>query len=48
MEELMVLVGNFGFPIVVTVFLLVRLEGKMESLSESIQKLSLVIEQFHS
>lgn len=48
MEELLALVGNFGFPIAVSVYLLVRLEGRLECLTESIRKLSIAIEEFHS
>jgi hypothetical protein len=40
MEELVVLVGNFGFPVAVSVYLLIRLEGKLETLTESIHSLS--------
>lgn len=43
MEELLKQVGNFGFPIVVSVYLLVRVEGKLEKLSESINELSKAI-----
>ncbi len=40
MEELVVLIGNFGFPVAVSMYLLVRLEGKLETLTESIHSLS--------
>ncbi len=40
MEELVVLIGNFGFPAAVCIYLLVRLEGKLETLTESIHSLS--------
>ncbi len=40
MEELMHLIGNFGFPVAVSIYLLVRLEGKLETLTESIHSLS--------
>lgn len=40
MEEMLVLMGNFGFPVAVSVYLLVRLEGKLETLTESIRSLS--------
>ena len=43
MEELVVLVGNFGFPVAVSMYLLVRLEGKLETLTESIHSLSEVL-----
>jgi hypothetical protein len=40
MEELFNLVGNLGFPIAVTLYLLVRIEGKLELLTQSINQLS--------
>jgi hypothetical protein len=40
MEEMLKLVGNLGFPIVVTVFLLVRIEEKLDKLSASISELA--------
>lgn len=40
MEELIPLVGNLGFPIAVSVYLLVRIEGKLENLTISIRELS--------
>ncbi len=43
MEELVVLVGNFGFPVAVSMYLLVRLEGKLETLTESIHSLTEVL-----
>ena len=32
MEELLKQVGNFGFPIVVSIYLLVRVESKLENI----------------
>ena len=43
MEELLQQIGNFGFPIVLSLYLLVRVEGKLEKLSESINELSKAI-----
>ncbi|WFF72341.1 YvrJ family protein [Proteiniclasticum sp. QWL-01] len=40
MEELFNLVGNLGFPIAVTLYLLIRIEGKLELLTQSINQLS--------
>ena len=40
MEELIPIVGNLGFPIAVSIYLLVRIEGKLESLTISIRELS--------
>lgn len=43
MDNLVTLIGNVGFPIAVSVYLLVRIEGKLEVLSNSINNLSAVI-----
>lgn len=43
MEQLLTLVGNVGFPIVLSVYLLVRIEGKLEGLTQSIQELARAI-----
>jgi len=43
MPELVPLIGNLGFPIAVSVYLLVRIEGKLEILTESIRELSAAI-----
>lgn len=40
MEEIISQVANFGFPIVLSVYLLVRVESKLEKLTESINELS--------
>jgi hypothetical protein len=40
MEELVSIIGNWGFPIAVSIYLLVRIEGKLENLTESIRGLS--------
>jgi hypothetical protein len=40
MEDMLKQIGNFGFPIVISIYLLVRVEGKLEKLSESINELS--------
>ena len=44
MEELLVAIGNFGFPIVTTIYLLIRMEGKMDKLTDSIRSLSQALE----
>lgn len=41
MEEIFDLVGNLGFPIAVTLYLLIRIEGKLDLLTQSINRLSL-------
>jgi len=34
------IVGNFGFPVAITIYLLIRFEGKIDKLRESIDVLS--------
>ena len=43
MEDLINMVGNFGFPIAVTAYLLVRIESKLSQLTESIHQLTTAI-----
>ena len=43
MEDLAVNIANLGFPIAVSVYLLVRIEGKLNTLTNSINDLSKVI-----
>jgi hypothetical protein len=43
MDEMLQLIGNFGFPIVVSAYLLVRIEGKLNELSASITELAKAI-----
>ncbi|PHV70190.1 YvrJ family protein [Sporanaerobium hydrogeniformans] len=45
MEELLVQISNVGFPIALSVYLLVRLEGRMEKLTDSIVKLTDVLDK---
>lgn len=40
MDEVIQLVGNLGFPIAVTYYLLVRIEGKLEALAHAIDELT--------
>ncbi|MFC4804784.1 YvrJ family protein [Filifactor villosus] len=40
MEEVLIQVSNYGFPIVVSFYLLMRFEKKMDKLTESIILLS--------
>lgn len=44
MTELVTLIGNLGFPIAITLYVLVRLESKMEKLTDTIVKLTNVLE----
>lgn len=43
MEEMYTHIANLGFPIVISLYLLVRIEGKLNQLTESINELSNVI-----
>lgn len=45
MDTIVNLVGNVGFPIAVSIYLLVRIESKLETLTISINGLSSAIEQ---
>jgi len=40
MKEIFEAVSQLGFPIVISLFLLVRIESKMEKLNEKIEKLT--------
>lgn len=40
MEQLLGLIANMGFPIVISVYLLVRIENRLEALTESIHQLA--------
>lgn len=40
MEEMVRLVGNYGFPMVISVFLLVRIERKLNEFSTSMTELA--------
>lgn len=44
MEEIYTHVANLGFPIAVSIYLLVRIENKLEGLTFSINELAKVIE----
>ncbi|SFH80751.1 YvrJ protein family protein [Tindallia magadiensis] len=45
MQELLTPIANLGFPIVLSIYLLVRLESRMESLTISLQELAQSINQ---
>jgi hypothetical protein len=45
MDSIVNLIGNVGFPIAVSIYLLVRIEGKLENLTSSINSLSGVIDK---
>jgi len=40
MEELLKAIANWGFPIVVSVYLLVKIESKLDALEQAINSLS--------
>lgn len=43
MEELFMNIANFGFSIVISIYLLVRMEKKIEDLTKSINELNKII-----
>ena len=45
MEDFIFQMSNFGFPIGVSMYVLLRLESKMDCLTESINELTLTIEK---
>lgn len=44
LETILQAVANVGFPMAICIYLLVRIEGKLEALSESISELAGVVE----
>ena len=47
MEELFNYISNLGFPIVLSIFLLARIESKLEKLSKAIDELTSVIKNIN-
>jgi hypothetical protein len=45
LEQVLGMIANMGFPIVISVYLLVRIENRMENLTESIQSLARAISE---
>jgi len=45
MEMIFTQVGNFGFPMVVAIYLLVRVEKKLDELTIAINELGRVVER---
>jgi hypothetical protein len=43
MEDLLKAIANLGFPMAVAAYLLIRIEGKMDSLAASINQLSTIL-----
>ncbi|CAH2215054.1 YvrJ family protein [Tepidibacter aestuarii] len=48
MNELLGFVSNVGFPIVLSIYLLTRIEEKLENLTQSINKLNNVISRIEA
>lgn len=44
MEDILTQISNFGFPIVVSAYLLVRIEKKLSALSHNINELTKAID----
>ena len=44
MQEIVALIANVGFPIAITLYVLMRLETKLEKLNDNIVQLTNVIE----
>ena len=40
MADLQSIIANLGFPIAISLYLLVRIEGKLQALTDSINELS--------
>ena len=47
MEDLLQGVANFGFPIIVSAYLLVRMESRMENLQKAIIELAQTLERMN-
>lgn len=43
MEEILKAISNYGFPVVIATYLLIRIEGKIETLTESIRSITQAI-----
>ncbi|WP_434799158.1 YvrJ family protein [Terrisporobacter vanillatitrophus] len=40
MDNIQSIIANLGFPIAISIYLLVRIEGKLQALTDSINELS--------
>ena len=47
-SEIQTLIANVGFPIAISMYLLIRIEGKLENLSTSINSLSSNINELNN
>jgi hypothetical protein len=45
LENILASVGNYGFPMVVSIYLLIRIEKKLESLTDAINGLKYTLGQ---
>jgi hypothetical protein len=45
MDQVLMYTANYGFPMVVTAYLLVRIEGRLGALDKSIQELTRAIQK---
>ncbi len=45
-NDFLTIIANVGFPIALSMYLLVRIEGKLQVLSDSINELSSVLVNF--
>lgn len=43
MDELLQSIGNFGFPMVISAYLLIRVEGKLEQLARRMSEMAAVM-----
>jgi len=43
MDDILMKIANYGFPMVVAIFLLVRIESKLEALTNAISRLEQVL-----
>ena len=46
-NELSTIIANVGFPIAISMYLLIRIEGKLQMLSDSIKELSKTLVEFN-
>lgn len=46
-NELSTIIANVGFPIAISMYLLIRIEGKLQMLSDSITELSKTLVEFN-
>lgn len=46
LEKFIDIIGNVGFPIAISLYLLIRIEGKLEILTNSINNLSNTMNKF--